>query len=140
MNKYKPEKGKIVVVSSIPQCNFCDKPGPYDFATQMGPWTNGCEQHWQQYRVGPLGTGSGQLWITEDQVLLTPPLNASDDDKEDYASLADEASAPDAHPWNDDDWDQRAVEGAKRYAEAKGLNWPPNEGDYDRFCEAEYNA
>jgi len=67
--KYKPERGKIVVVPSIPQCNFCEKPGPYDFATRMGPWANGCEQHWRMYRQGPtLGVGQAQLWITDDQV------------------------------------------------------------------------
>lgn len=67
--KHTPERGKVVVVGSIPDCVFCQDgtPGPYDFATRMGPWANGCEAHWQAYRVGPLGTGSGQLWITADQ-------------------------------------------------------------------------
>jgi hypothetical protein len=68
--RYRPEKGKIVVVPRIPECNFCQDgtPGPYDFATVMGPWANACERHWRQYRVGDLGVGTGQLWITEDQV------------------------------------------------------------------------
>jgi len=69
--KYKPKPGVICVVPSIPSCNFCNDgtPGPYDFATRMGPWANGCERHWKQHRANPkLATGSGQLWITEDQV------------------------------------------------------------------------
>ena len=69
--KYVPEKGKIVVVPSIPECNFCQDgtPGPYDFPTVMGPWANGCETHWKEYRASArLGVGTGQFWITEDQV------------------------------------------------------------------------
>jgi hypothetical protein len=69
--RYKPKRGEVCVVASIPSCNFCKDgtPGPYDFATVMGPWANGCERHWKQYRANPkLGVGSGQLWITEDQV------------------------------------------------------------------------
>jgi hypothetical protein len=70
MNGYTPKRGEIVVVDEIPACNFCQNgtPGPYDFATVFGSWANGCELHWLQYRVGPLGVGSGQLWITPDQV------------------------------------------------------------------------
>jgi hypothetical protein len=71
----KPEQGKVVVVSSIPDCYFCWEqskkhvPGPYDFATRLGPWANGCEYHWRLLRAAPdLGVGAGQLWITEDQV------------------------------------------------------------------------
>lgn len=66
-----PKRGEVVVVSEIPACNFCSDgaPGPYDFATRMGPWANGCERHWQELRAAPrLGTGAGQLWITQDQV------------------------------------------------------------------------
>jgi len=71
--KYKLVPHEIIEVSSIPQCNFCEKPGPYDFATRMGPWANGCEQHWKMYRAAStLGTGKGQLWVTEDQIDLTP--------------------------------------------------------------------
>ena len=67
---YTPKRGEIVVVRDIPECNFCQDgtPGPYDFHTVHGPWANGCERHWQLYRVGDLGVGTGQLWITEDQV------------------------------------------------------------------------
>jgi hypothetical protein len=67
--KYKPEKGRVVVVASIPQCNFCEKPGPYDFKTIMGPWANGCLKHYQEHRMyALLGVGMGQFWITADQV------------------------------------------------------------------------
>jgi len=73
--KYHLIPHEIIVVSSIPSCNFCSTegktvPGPYDFATVMGPWANGCEAHWLRYRAADsLGTGKGQLWVTKDQVL-----------------------------------------------------------------------
>jgi hypothetical protein len=68
--KYTPKSGEVVVVTSIPQCNFeCEKPGPYDFKTIMGPWANGCLEHYQAFRAFPdLGVGKAQIWITEDQV------------------------------------------------------------------------
>lgn len=69
--KYTPKRGEVVVVSSIPDCNFCQDgtPGPIDFATRMGPWANGCESHWRQYRAASgFGTGKAQRWITADQV------------------------------------------------------------------------
>jgi len=68
-SRLRPKPGEIVVVEEIPPCNFCKDgtPGPYDFATRMGPWANGCELHWEIYRAGGLGVGSGQLWITEEQ-------------------------------------------------------------------------
>lgn len=70
--KYKPEKGKICVVSAIPQCNFCAAPGPYDFKTKSGPWANACESHYKIHREhAKLGTGMGQLWITKDQVEIS---------------------------------------------------------------------
>jgi hypothetical protein len=65
---------QVILVSSIPSCNFCDmlgvkNPGPYDFKTRMGPWANACEKHWKINRASAmLGTGKGQLWVTEDQV------------------------------------------------------------------------
>lgn len=62
---------EIIEVASIPDCNFCQDgtPGPYDFATRMGPWANGCKEHWEQFRAAPtLGTGKGQLWLTPEQI------------------------------------------------------------------------
>ena len=70
----KPEKGKVCLVEHIPNCDFCNQegvstPGPYDFKTRYGPWGHGCADHWKLYRAyDSLGTGSGQLWITKDQV------------------------------------------------------------------------
>lgn len=61
-----PEPGRVVEVSEIPSCNFCQDgtPGPYDFRTSFGPWANGCEAHWIEHRAHPeLGVGHGQLWI-----------------------------------------------------------------------------
>jgi hypothetical protein len=73
--KHTPKAGEIVVVRDIPDCNFCEDgtPGPYDFATRMGPWASGCAQHYALYQAAPgLGVGKAQLWITEDQV--APPV------------------------------------------------------------------
>lgn len=62
-----------------------------------------------------------------------------DEEREDYASLADEASCEDAQPWNDDDWDPRAVANAKSYAEKHQLPWPPGPGDFDRWYDLTTN-
>jgi hypothetical protein len=75
--KHVPKRGEVIVVPRVPACDFCQDgtAGPYDFATLMGPWANGCETHWRQYRRSPgLGAGSGQLWITEDQVQHDVPV------------------------------------------------------------------
>jgi hypothetical protein len=48
------------------------------------------------------------------------PEQVYDEEREDYASLADEASAPEAQPWNDEDWEPSAVANAKKYAERFG--------------------
>lgn len=70
----KPIPHEVIVVSDIPNCDFCSqkgvtKPGPYDFKTYMGPWGHGCERHWEAFRESQkLGTGMGQLWITKAQV------------------------------------------------------------------------
>jgi hypothetical protein len=70
----KPIPHEIIVVSDIPNCDFCSqksitKPGPYDFKTYMGPWAHGCKGHWEAFREsGALGEGKGQLWITKAQV------------------------------------------------------------------------
>jgi hypothetical protein len=72
---YKLIPHEVILVSEIPNCYFCEAdgkpnvPGPYDFATIMGPWANGCERHWKVFRAASsLGTGKGQLWVTQDQV------------------------------------------------------------------------
>jgi len=63
-----------------------------------------------------------------------------DEEREDYASLADEASCPDAQPWKDEDWDQRAVANAKSYAAKYGLPWPPGINDFDRWYDLYSNG
>lgn len=75
---YTPKRDEVVVVPEIPDCYFCGVegkrvPGPYDFATRMGAWANGCEKHYHSYRAASgLGVGKAQLWITDDQVARTP--------------------------------------------------------------------
>lgn len=63
---------EVILVDSIPACDFCydpPDPGPYDFKTKMGPWAHGCKMHYELYRAyTTLGTGKGQLWVTQDQV------------------------------------------------------------------------
>lgn len=71
MEKFTPKQGEIVIVGSIPGCNFCQDgtAGPFDFKTKMGPWANGCERHYLTYRAATgLGVGKAQRWITQDQV------------------------------------------------------------------------
>lgn len=64
-----PKRGEVVLVDRLPQCDFCSKPGPYDFALRGGGWAHGCEAHWKQLRAAStLGVGKAQLWITKDQV------------------------------------------------------------------------
>jgi len=71
---FTPEPGKVVVVESIPLCDFCaqndfEERGQYDFKTSFGPWAHGCEAHWKLYRASPLlGGGRGQQWNTQDEV------------------------------------------------------------------------
>lgn len=60
-----------------------------------------------------------------------------DEAREDYANLADEMNDPDVGPWNEDDWDPRAVASAKMYANRHHLPWPPRTGDFDRWYESE---
>jgi hypothetical protein len=64
--------GKVAIVKHIPMCNFCapdgvETPGPFDFATRMGQWAHGCENHYKLYRAAEgLGVGKAQLWIERD--------------------------------------------------------------------------
>ena len=61
-----PIPGVLCVVDQIPECNWCESPGPYDFATAQGPWANGCEHHWLIFRASPeLGVGKGQFWMVK---------------------------------------------------------------------------
>jgi hypothetical protein len=61
--------GKVKIVAHVPDCVFCDQhgertAGPFDFATRMGPWASGCENHYKLYRASEgLGVGKAQLWL-----------------------------------------------------------------------------
>lgn len=69
----------------------------------------------------------------------SPPPDHYDEEKENYANLADEMNDPDVGPWEDEDWDERAVANGKKYAEKHGLPWPPRTGDFDRWYDREHN-
>jgi hypothetical protein len=63
-----PVPGKVCIVDHLPRCVFCVSdtplPGVFNFATRMGPWANGCEQHYLLYRASEgLGVGKAQLWL-----------------------------------------------------------------------------
>ena len=68
-----------VVVSTLPQCDFCDTPARYDGETDMGPWAYMCETHFRQHGQG-LGLGIGQQllllseFIQQREALSPPPL------------------------------------------------------------------
>jgi hypothetical protein len=50
-------------VYKLPTCDFHkgEHEAEYDFKTFQGPWGNGCEDAWKQWRAYPeLGTGKGQ--------------------------------------------------------------------------------
>lgn len=62
---------KQVVVSELPQCNFCEKPARYDSQVVVfggTTWGYTCPQHWRSKRVSPkLGTGFGQRLVLESE-------------------------------------------------------------------------
>ncbi len=64
----KPQTGKPaathteVAVEVLPRCDFCDSQAAYDGKTQMGPWANMCEAHFQAHGIG-LGLGKGQKLV-----------------------------------------------------------------------------
>jgi hypothetical protein len=60
---------RAVVLSTLPQCNFCDGVAHYDFRTSTGPWAYGCEEHWRQLRMTlGLGLGEAQLLLSTKEV------------------------------------------------------------------------
>lgn len=60
-----------VEVYRLPLCDFIeehekDQPVPqasYDARTTFGPWAYMCEEHYQKYGPGRLGTGYGQRLV-----------------------------------------------------------------------------
>lgn len=68
--------GTVARVSKLPECDFCKRlphdehsanpprEAKYDFKTSAGPWGNGCEQHYLDFRrFTSLGVGRGQLLV-----------------------------------------------------------------------------
>lgn len=62
-----------VTVTSLPKCDFCDKPAEYDGRLALGSWANMCERHWLALGVGQLGTGYGQRLV-----LIQPDTESSE--------------------------------------------------------------
>jgi hypothetical protein len=71
-------------------------------------------------------------------------------DEECYAAIADELNDPPDPAWAErnppgygpltlDDFDSKIVAGAKRFAEANDLAWPPGCGDFDRYYDRKVN-
>ena len=54
-----------VVVSILPDCDFCGDTAHYDGNTKLGPWGNMCEGCFRKYGVG-LGLGRGQELVVKD--------------------------------------------------------------------------
>lgn len=55
---------EVVEVAELPKCNWCCELAEYDFKTSMGPWGNGCQEHYVAFRAyGNLGTGRGQRLV-----------------------------------------------------------------------------
>lgn len=54
---------QIVKVDSLPQCDICGAVAQYDAKTVFGSWGNLCENDFQQYGLGQLGTGYGQKLV-----------------------------------------------------------------------------
>ena len=67
----KVERGTEVLVSELPECNFCStldqrkQPAKYDGQTNMRQWANMCQEHFNEFGIG-LGVGRGQRLILID--------------------------------------------------------------------------
>lgn len=72
----------VAYVAVLPGCDICPLdsvnrnnpplPAMYDFKTQDGRWANGCEAHYQAFRLyDTLGTGKGQKLIVGEKPELT---------------------------------------------------------------------
>lgn len=63
----KQNSHKEVTVSVLPKCDLCAQEGRlidarYDAKTNMGPWANMCQRHYNTYGIG-LGLGLGQKLV-----------------------------------------------------------------------------
>ena len=62
-----------IVVSTLPQCDFCDNLARYDGETDMGLWGYMCEEHYKQHGQG-LGLGVGQKLLLLSEFLQQKPV------------------------------------------------------------------
>lgn len=66
MSQYAQKKGYEVVVDTLPKCSFCSSAAHYDAAMRAGgPWAFMCEEHFDTFGWGFLGTGYGQRLVVE---------------------------------------------------------------------------
>jgi hypothetical protein len=60
---------RYIIMSTLPQCQFCDSVAQYDFRTKDSRWTYACEEHWRRMRAAEgLGIGEGQLLVRESDI------------------------------------------------------------------------
>lgn len=71
-------KNNKIKVHHLPMCDFClqgreHNDAHYDGRTNLGPWANMCEEHFEAHGIG-LGVGRGQWLVLE---YSTPKLDDS---------------------------------------------------------------
>ncbi len=60
---------RYIIMSKLPQCQFCEEVARYDFRTKSGQWAYGCDKHYLLHRMHEnLGIGQGQLLIRESDI------------------------------------------------------------------------
>ncbi len=55
---------KVVRVTKLPKCDFCEEDAHYDGKTTYGPWASMCLTHFDRWGVG-LGLGLGQKMVVK---------------------------------------------------------------------------
>lgn len=65
----KSQRGKIVVLASLPSCDFCERTARADARTVFqGSWAYLCPMHWTEYaRHRTFGVGKGQALALPDE-------------------------------------------------------------------------
>lgn len=60
------QDGTVAYVTKLPDCDFCVQLAQYDFKTISAAWANGCETHYEVYRMHrELGVGKGQKLVVK---------------------------------------------------------------------------